>query len=109
MYVYGDDFACKARVVQGPRGEIIGIKEMCQKIQDVLDAVGKANPPDKKGRRPVTIHTVGFPVLFQSQGALKGDELAELRSAYNFSLLMRKLAEQNGGTFIGLANTMDGY
>ena len=40
------------------------------------------------------IHAVGFPVLFR-QGGLNPNVV-------RFAALMRKLAEQNGGSFVGL-------
>ena len=76
LYVFGDDFA---------RGS----------IQNVVDTVARLNSADKSGRQRVRIHTVGFPVLFT---VAEGIPL----NAVRYAALMRKLAETNGGSFVGL-------
>ena len=76
LYVFGDDFA---------RGS----------IQAVLDTVGQLNRADKSGKTRVRIHTVGFPVLFDFSDGLP-------INAVRYAALMRKLAETNNGTFVGL-------
>jgi hypothetical protein len=79
LYVFGDDFA---------RGS----------IQSVINTVDKLNRADKSGRRRVRIHAVGFPVLFgQGQGLSV--------NVRRYAALMRKLAETNGGSFVGLNST----
>ena len=78
LYVFGDDFA---------RGS----------IQQVVDTVDSLNRADASGRRRVRIHTIGFPVQF----AAGGIPLASVR----FAALMRKLAEDNNGSFVGLNST----
>lgn len=75
LYVFGDDFA---------RGS----------IQTVVDTVDRINRADKSGKRRVRIHAVGFPVLF-AQGGLSANTV-------RFAALMRKLAEDNNGSFVGL-------
>lgn len=75
LYVFGDDFA---------RGS----------IQRVLDTVASLNRADSSGRRRVRIHAVGFPVQFE-QGGLPVNSI-------RFAALMRRLAEENGGSFVGL-------
>ena len=75
-YVFGDDFA---------RGS----------IQAVLDTVGQLNRADKSGKTRVRIHTVGFPVLFDFSEGLP-------INAVRYAALMRKLAETNNGSFVGL-------
>lgn len=75
LYVFGDDFA---------RGS----------IQAVVDTVDRLNRADSSGRRRVRIHAVGFPVQF-AQGGIPAN-------AVRFAALMRKLAESNGGSFVGL-------
>jgi hypothetical protein len=75
LYVFGDDFA---------RGS----------IQAVVDTVDRLNRADSAGRRRVRIHAVGFPVQF-AQGGIPAN-------AVRFAALMRKLAESNGGSFVGL-------
>ena len=76
LYVFGDDFA---------RGS----------IQAVLDTVTQLNRADRSGRTRVRIHAVGFPVLFDFSGGLP-------RNAVRYAALMRKLAENNNGSFVGL-------
>ena len=75
LYVFGDDFA---------RGS----------IQTVIDTVARLNRADKSGKRRVRIHAVGFPVLFPRSGIPA--------NAMRYAALMRKLAEDNGGSFVGL-------
>jgi hypothetical protein len=75
LYVFGDDFA---------RGS----------IQTVIDTVARLNRADKSGKRRVRIHAVGFPVLFSQSGIPA--------NAMRYAALMRKLAEDNGGSFVGL-------
>lgn len=75
LYVFGDDFS---------RGS----------IQQVVDTVESLNRTDRRGQRRVRIHAVGFPVMF-SQGGLPVNSI-------RFAALMRKLAEDNNGSFVGL-------
>jgi hypothetical protein len=77
LYIFGDDFS----------GGV---------MQDVVNTVRRINSGTKgKGSR-VRIHTVGFPVhLVQSGG---------LQNAARFAALMRKLAEENNGSFVGLSS-----
>ena len=77
IYIFGDDFS---------RGSI-------QEVVNVVDSINQGNT--SSGRR-VRIHAVGFPVLFQQDGA----ELNVSR----FSALMRRLAEDNNGSFVGLTS-----
>ncbi len=64
-------------------------------IQEVVDAVNAANRRGgPRGEKLVRIHAVGFPVLF-NQGR---SELNITR----FAALMRRLAEDNNGSFVGL-------
>jgi hypothetical protein len=75
LYVLGDDFASGS-------------------IQAVIDTVDRLNSADSMGNKRVRIHTVGFPVQFS------GDRLSI--NAVRYAALMRKLAEDNGGSFVGL-------
>jgi len=75
LYVFGDDFS---------RGS----------IQRVIDTVDQLNRADRSGQRRVRIHAVGFPVLLV-QGGMSANVV-------RFAALMRKLAETNGGSFVGL-------
>ena len=75
LYVFGDDFS---------RGS----------IQQVVDTVESLNRADSRGQRRVRIHAVGFPVMF-AQGGLPVNSV-------RFAALMRKLAEDNNGSFVGL-------
>ncbi|NNJ93528.1 MAG: VWA domain-containing protein [Halobacteria archaeon] len=79
LYVFGDDFA---------RGS----------IETVVNTVARLNRADKSGRRRVRIHTVGFPVLFGTSSGIPVN-------AMRYAALMRKLAETNGGSFVGLNST----
>ena len=76
LYVFGDDFA---------RGS----------IQAVIDTVGRLNRATGSGQPRVRIHTVGFPVLFDYSNGLP-------INAVRYAALMRKLAETNNGSFVGL-------
>ena len=75
IYIFGDDFA---------RGS----------IQQVIDTVSSINRASANGRRRVRIHAVGFPVLFTQPGAES--------NVTRFAALMRRLAEDNNGSFVGL-------
>ena len=75
IYIFGDDFA---------RGS----------IQQVIDTVAGINRTSSDGRRLVRIHAVGFPVLFTQSGAET--------NVTRFASLMRRLAEDNNGSFVGL-------
>ena len=75
LYVFGDDFS---------RGS----------IQEVVDTVYQINKSLRGSERRVRIHAVGFPVLFSQVGA--GMNVAR------FAALMRRLAEDNNGSFVGL-------
>ena len=75
LYVFGDDFS---------RGS----------IEQVIDTVDRLNRTDDTDGRRVRIHAVGFPVIFQHS--------SNHLSAVRFAALMRKLAETNNGSFVGL-------
>jgi len=75
LYVFGDDFS---------RGS----------IDQVIDTVDSLNRTDSADGRRVRIHAVGFPVIFQHASNHLG--------AVRFAALMRKLAETNNGSFVGL-------
>lgn len=77
LYVFGDDFA---------RGS----------IQNVIDTVAQLNRADRSGKTRVRIHAVGFPVLFDFTSGLPAN-------AVRYAALMRKLAETNNGSFVGLS------
>lgn len=76
VYIFGDDFA---------RGA----------IQDVIDTVAQINRTPPGGRHRVRVHAVGFPVLFSQPGAES--------NIARFAALMRRLAEDNSGSFVGLS------
>lgn len=77
IYILGDDFS---------RGS----------IQSVVNTVNNINRSQADGSRRVRIHAVGFPVLFRQPGA-------EVNIA-RFAALMRRLAEDNDGSFVGLTS-----
>ena len=76
LYVMGDDY-------QG------------RSVQRVVKAVAELNKANALGETLVRIHGVGFPVLVNSATGPNS-------SATRYANLMRQLAEQNNGTFIGL-------
>ena len=77
LYVMGDDF-------QG------------RSVKRVLDIVKRLNEVNKRGESLVRIHAVGFPVHYDPAGR------SALPSARRYAALMRELAEQNNGTFVGV-------
>ena len=76
LYVFGDDFSSGS-------------------IDRVLRQIARINEKDESGKPRVRIHTFGFPVLFMS-------EIGKSNRT-RFAHLMRLLAEQNAGSFVGLA------
>jgi hypothetical protein len=58
------------------------------------NTVARLNRADRSGKHRVRIHAIGFPVLFSVGGM--GSNVVR------FAALMRKLAESNDGTFVGL-------
>ncbi len=75
IYVFGDDFSSGS-------------------IQAVVDTVDRLNRSRDRDARLVRIHAVGFPVLFLRRDAGT--------SVVRFAALMRRLAEDNNGSFVGL-------
>ncbi len=75
LYVFGDDFS----------GGL---------MQNVIDTIRKKNAAGNGRDSRVRIHTVGFPVLLAQPGAGQ--------NAARFAALMRRLAEDNNGSFVGL-------
>ena len=78
LYVFGDDFSSGS-------------------IENVINTVDRLNRADSSGKHRVRIHAMGFPVLFNVGGM--GNNVVR------FAALMRKLAENNDGTFVGLNST----
>lgn len=78
LYVLGDEFT-------GPS------------ISDVVREVDRINRADRKGRRRVRIHAIGFPVQFDPRAP---DNTTGVR----FATLMRELCKRNDGTFVGLSS-----
>ena len=76
LYVFGDEFTGRS-------------------IKEVVNAVERINPKDKNGNPLVRIHAVGFPVQFANPRQLQF-------TGIRFASLMRELAKNNGGTFVGL-------
>lgn len=77
LYVFGDDYSGRS-------------------VSRVLRIVNQLNKKNRAGESLVRIHGVGFPVhFFRGRPAINS-------SATRYAALMRKLAEQNNGTFIGL-------
>ncbi len=78
LYVLGDDYSGRS-------------------IRRVLEIVKELNKGNKRGERLVRIHGVGFPVHMTFSPAAGS-------KAMRYAALMRELAEENSGTFIGLNN-----
>jgi len=78
LYVFGDDFSSGS-------------------IENVINTVDRLNRADSSGKHRVRIHAMGYPVLFNVGGMSN--------NVIRFAALMRKLAENNDGTFVGLNNT----
>ena len=75
LYIFGDDFSSGS-------------------IENVINTVARLNRADRSGKRRVRIHAIGFPVLFNVGGMSS--------NIVRYAALMRKLAENNDGTFVGL-------
>lgn len=75
IYILGDDFSTGS-------------------IQAVLDEVARLNRSSGNGKRRVRIHAIGFPVLIK--------ETPSSINITRFANLMRLLAEENGGCFVGV-------
>jgi len=80
LYVLGDDYSGRS-------------------VRRVLDIVSTINETNRAGDTLVRIHAIGFPTLFSQTG------VARTPSATRYAALMRELAEQNNGTFVGVNNT----
>ena len=80
LYVLGDDYSGRS-------------------VRRVLDIVSNINETNKAGDTLVRIHAIGFPTLFSNSGDPRTP------SATRYAALMRELAEQNNGTFVGINNT----
>jgi hypothetical protein len=71
---------------------VLGDEFTGDSIQEALDSIGALNKPAPDGRRPVRIHTIGFP---------EGADMSPFTNI-RFSALMRLICEQNDGTFVGM-------
>ncbi len=78
LYVLGDDYAGRS-------------------VRRVLNIVNEINEANRKGERLVRIHGIGFPVHMSTNPGIRSRPM-------RYASLMRELAEQNDGTFIGLNN-----
>lgn len=76
LYVLGDDYSGRS-------------------VKRVLDIVERLNEKNKRGETLVRIHAIGFPVQFRGDGQPGAN-------AVRYANLMRSLAEQNNGTFVGV-------
>ena len=75
LYIFGDDFTGS-------------------NMDDVIEEVARINAKDTDGKPRVRVHAFGFPVLFLDDRARK--------NLTRFAHLMRLLAENNAGSFVGL-------
>ena len=78
LYVFGDDYPGRS-------------------IRRVLRHVNELNKKNSQGESMVRIHTVGFPVHLRGKPGISS-------GAMRYASLMRELAEQNDGVFIGTSN-----
>lgn len=76
LYVLGDDYSGRS-------------------VKRVLDIVKNINEKNRRGETLVRIHAIGFPVHFGGGGKPGAN-------AVRYANLMRSLAEQNNGTFVGI-------
>lgn len=76
LYVLGDDYSGRS-------------------VRRVLNIVKDLNKGNRRGERLVRIHGIGFPVHMSTNPGIRSN-------AMRYASLMRELAEQNNGTFIGL-------
>ena len=76
LYVFGDDFTGRT-------------------MEPVLETVKALNRDGPDNDPNVRIHSIGFPVQFQGNAGQNS-------SGARFAALMRELAHQNNGTFVGL-------
>jgi hypothetical protein len=79
IYVFGDDFNGRS-------------------IEEVVQAVRRLNPKTASGQSLVRIHTFGFPVL----PILLPNNAQANAHFTRFAHLMRTLAEENSGSFVGM-------
>lgn len=77
IYVFGDEFTDTSDAV--------------------LDRIDKLNPPDSKGKRPISINGIGFPNLLRSDFSLG-------QSGVKFANLMRELTQRHDGAFIAVTD-----
>lgn len=97
IFFFGDDFSAQGG-----------------SFEKVLSEVGRINKRDAHGNTRVRIHAFGFPVLLfghlvregSRQGPRLDDDVADKHRS-RFAHLMRLLAEQNSGSFVGLTDRMD--
>ena len=76
IYVFGDEFT-------GPS------------VDEVVETVRRLNPKDSNDNVNVRIHAVGFPIPMDASAHFQ-------LTSKRFSILMRELTHENGGTFVGL-------
>ena len=96
IYYLGDDYMAPSSngifdVFQG--------KGRTREIQSALDEIDRINPADKDGRKKVTIHAIGFPVLW---GRTFGQFPIAASQREKFATLMREMTHRNGGVFVGI-------
>jgi len=84
LFVLGDDF------------------QSDETVNQVLYQVRNVNRVDENGEGLVRIHTIGFTPMWDQARAYGGREDFK-ESVRRFSTLMREIANQNGGAFVGIA------
>ncbi len=76
VYVLGDDYAGRS-------------------VRRVMNIVNDLNKRNRRGEKLVRIHSVGFPHFVGTAPGIRSNGM-------RYAQLMRELAEQNDGTFVGL-------
>ena len=64
-------------------------------MDEVVETVRRLNPKDSNDNVNVRIHAVGFPIPMDASAHFQ-------LTSKRFSILMRELTHENGGTFVGL-------
>ena len=96
IYYMGDDYTVQNKLGPLPWPGGGGLSRPIQTILEEIDAI---NARDDSGQRKVTIHAIGFPVLYQSDFRMYPQFI---QSRQRFATLMRLMTSRNGGVFVGI-------
>jgi len=97
IYYLGDDYMPPSTSVF----DVLQGNSRKRVIRVALDEIDRINPTDKDGRKKVTIHAIGFPVLW---GRTFGQYPMSTYFREQFATLMREMTHRNGGVFVGVNN-----